>query len=93
MIFGFLAEAVLGAPTTSETPRPIRVTGGSQRSTEMVLNLYCEVCAAHQRPLPHLPGRIRLDRDFNDSIGVGLFTLADYAGNWLIYLNVVDLAS
>eukprot|EP00959_Pyramimonas_sp_CCMP1952_P106787 2232645-Pyramimonas_sp.AAC.1 len=59
----------------------------------MALNLHCEVCAAHLRPLPHLPGRIRLDRDFNDPIGVDLFTLADYAGNQLIFLNIVDLAS
>ena len=57
------------------------------------MNLYCEVCAAHQRPQPHLPGRVRLDRDFNDSIGVDLFMLADYAGNQLIFINIVDLAS
>ena len=58
----------------------------------MARNLQREVCAAHQRPLPRLPGRIGLDRDFNDSIGVGLLTLADYAGNQLMFLNVVDLA-
>eukprot|EP00959_Pyramimonas_sp_CCMP1952_P424784 8897329-Pyramimonas_sp.AAC.1 len=56
----------------------------------MPLNLYCEARATQQRPLPHLPGRIRLDRDFNDPIGVDLFTLAD---NQLVYLNVVDLVS
>eukprot|EP00959_Pyramimonas_sp_CCMP1952_P330510 6920881-Pyramimonas_sp.AAC.1 len=50
----------------------------------MALNLQCDACAAHRRPLPHLPGIIRLDEDFNDSIGVGLFTLADYSGNQLV---------
>jgi len=82
-----------GHPANDSLARAIRVTGGSQRAVDMALNLYCEVCAAHQRPLPHLPGRIKLDRDFSDSIGVDLFTLADYAGNQLVFLNVVDLAS
>ena len=80
-------------PSNDSLARAIRVTGGSQRAVEMALNLHCEVCAARRRPPPRLPGRIRLDGDFNDSIGVDLFTLADYAGNQLIFLNVVDLAS
>eukprot|EP00959_Pyramimonas_sp_CCMP1952_P079278 1656792-Pyramimonas_sp.AAC.1 len=59
-----------GHPSNNSLARAIRATGGSQRSIDMALNLFCEACAAHRRPLPHLPGRIRLDRDFNDSIGV-----------------------
>ena len=82
-----------GHPSNESLARAIRVTGGSQRAVEAALNVYCEVCAAHQRPQPHLPGRVRLDRDFNDSIGVDLFMLADYAGNQLIFINIVDLAS
>ena len=47
----------------------------------------CEVCASHQQPLTHLPGRIKPDRGFNDTIGVDLFTLAVYASNEPIFLN------
>eukprot|EP00959_Pyramimonas_sp_CCMP1952_P034859 730140-Pyramimonas_sp.AAC.1 len=49
-------------------------------------------CAPPINDLPHLPGGIELDRD-NDSIEVDLITLADCAGNLLVFLNVVDLAS
>eukprot|EP00959_Pyramimonas_sp_CCMP1952_P328857 6885051-Pyramimonas_sp.AAC.2 len=49
--------------------------------------------AANERPLPQFPGRVKLGRDFDDSIGDDLLTLADYAGNQLVILNAMDLTS
>ena len=82
-----------GHPSNASLARSIRVTGGSQRAVEMALNFRCEVCESQRRPGPHLPSRIRIDRDFNDSIGVDLFTLHDYQGRPLTFLNMVDMAS
>ena len=66
-----------GHPSNDSLARAIRATEGFQRAVEAAQNVYCEVCVAHQCPQPHLPGRIRLERDVNDSIGVDLFNLAD----------------
>ena len=40
-----------------------------------------------------MPGRIRTDRDFGDTVAIDLFVLADYLGNQLTCANIVDLAA
>ena len=59
----------------------------------MALNLECESCAALQNPDTNLPGRLRPERNFNETIGVDLFSLADQHGRTLNFLNVVCHAS
>ena len=59
----------------------------------MALNLECESCAALQIPDTNLPGRLRPERNFNETIGGDLFSLADQHGRTLNFLNVVCHAS
>ena len=50
----------------------------------------CDVCESQQ---PHLLARLRTDREFGDTAVIGVFVLADYAGNQLSLTNILDLAS
>ena len=44
-------------------------------------------------PGPHLPARLRTYREFGDTAGIDLFVLADYEGNQLSFIDILDLAS
>ena len=83
----------LGHPSNHALAKAIRVTGGSQRAVRAALELRCDVCESQRRPPPHVPGRIRMDRDFGDTVAIDLFVLADYLGNQLTFANIVDLAT
>ena len=41
----------------------------------------------------NLPARLRTDREFGDTAAIDLFVLADYEGNQLSFVNILDLAS
>ena len=71
----------------------MRVTGGSAAAVRAELQLRCDVCESQQHPGPHLPARLRTDREFGDTPAIDLFVLADYEGNQLSFMNILDLAS
>ena len=52
------------------------------------LQLLCDVREGQLHPGPHLPARLRTDREFGDTAAIDLFVLADYEG-----INILDLAS
>ena len=52
-----------------------------------------DVCESQQHLGPRLPARLGTDREFGDTAAVDLFVFADYAGNQLSFLNILDLAS
>ena len=55
--------------------RAIRVTGGSAAAVRAALQLRCDVCESQQHPGPHLPARLRTDREFGDTAAIDLFVL------------------
>jgi hypothetical protein len=59
----------------------------------MALDLECATDAGLQNPDTNLPGRLRPERDFNETTGVDLFSLADLHGRTLNFPNVVCHAS
>ena len=83
----------LGHPSNHALARAIRVTGGSAAAVRAALQLRCDVCESQQHPGPHLPARLRTDREFGDTAAIDLFVLADYEGNQLSFINILDLAS
>ena len=40
-----------------------------------------------------MQARLRTDREFGDTPAIDLFVLADYEGNQLSFMNILDLAS
>ena len=42
---------------------------------------------------PHLPARLRTDREFGGTAAIDSFVLADYEGNQLSFINILDLES
>ena len=79
----------LGHPSNHALARAIRVTGGSAAAVRAALQLRCDVCESQQHPGPQLPA----DREFGDTAAIDLFLLADYEGNQLSFINILDLAS
>ena len=80
----------LGHLPNHELARAIRVTGGCAAA---VRQLRCDVYESQHHPGPHLPARLRTDREFGDTAAIDLVVLADYAGNQLIFENILDIAS
>ena len=89
---GSLLET-MGHPSNHALARAIRVTGGSAAAVRAALQLRCDVCESQQHPGPHLSARLRTDREFGDTAAIDLFVLADYEGNQLSFVNILDLAS
>ena len=83
----------LGHPSNHALARAIRVTGGSAAAVRAALQLRCDVCESQQHPGPHLPARLRTDREFGDTAATDLFVLADCEGNQLSFIYILDLAS
>ena len=83
----------LGHPSNHALARAIRVTGGSAAAFRAALQLQCDVCESQQHPGPHLLARLRTDREFGDTAAIDLFVLADYEGNQLSFINILDFAS
>ena len=69
------------------------VTGSGAAAVRAALQLRCDMCECQHHPGPHLPARLRTDREFGDTAAIDLFVLADYAGNQLSFINILDLAS
>ena len=86
-------HTILGHPSNHALARAIRVTGCSAAAVRAALQLRCDVCESQQHPGPHLPARLRTDREFGDTAAIDLFVLADYEGNQLRFINILDLAS
>ena len=82
----------LGHPSIHAHARAIRVTGGSAAAVRAALQLRCDVCESQQHPGPHLPARLRTDREFGDSAAIDLLVLPDFADNQLSFINILDLA-
>ena len=82
-----------GHPSNLALARAIRVTGGNAAAVRAAVQLRLDVCEIQQHPGPHLPARLRTDREFGDTAAIDLFVLADYAGNQLSFINVLDSAS
>ena len=53
------------------------VTGGSAAAVRAALPLRCDVCESQQHSGPHLPARLRTDREFGDTAAIDLFVLTD----------------
>ena len=51
------------------------------------------MCARVSSILDHLPARLRTDRDFGDTAAIDLFVPADYEGNQLNFIHILDFAS
>ena len=83
----------LGHPSNHALGKAIRVSGGSAAAVRAAHQLRCDVCERQQHPGPHLPARLRTDREFGDTAAIDLFVLADYEGNQLSFVNILDLAS
>ena len=60
----------LGHPSNHVLARAIRVTGGSAAAVRAALQLRCDVCESQQHPGPHLPARLRTDREFGDTTAI-----------------------
>ena len=82
-----------GHPSNHALARPIRVTVGSAAASRAAPQLRCDVCESQQHPGPHLPARLRADREFGDTAPIDLFVLADHEGNQLSFTDILDLAS
>ena len=54
----------LGHPSNHVLPRARRVTGGSAAAVRAALQLRCDACESQHHPGPHLPARLRTDREF-----------------------------
>ena len=83
----------LGHSSNHALARAIRVTGGSAAAVRAALQLRCDVCESQQHLGPHLPARLRTDREIGDTAATDLFVLADYEVNQLSFMNILDLAS
>ena len=83
----------LGHPSHHLPARAICVTRRSTRAVPASLQLRCDASESQRHPGPHLPARLRTDREFGDTAAIDLFVLADYAGNQLSFIKVLDLAS
>ena len=83
----------LGHPSNHALARAMRVTGGSAAAVRAALQLRCDVCESQKHPGHHLPARLRTDREFGDTAATDLFVLADYEGNQLSFIHILDLAS
>ena len=81
----------MGYPSNHALAGAIRVTGGSAAAIRAALQLRCDVCESQQHPGPHLPARLRTDREFGDTAAIDLFVLAEYEGNQLSFINILDL--
>ena len=84
----------LGHPSNHALARAIRVTGGSAAAVRATLQLRCDVCESQRSSwTPICPRRLRTDREFGDTAAIDLCVLADYEGNQLSFINLLDLAS
>ena len=79
----------LGHPSNHALARALRVTGGNAAAVRTALQLRCDVCEGQHHPGPHLPARLRSDKEFGDTSAIDLFVLADHAGNQLSFINIV----
>ena len=80
-------------PRTTHLQEPYVSLVGSAAAVCSALQLRCDVCESQQHPGPHLLARLRTDREFGDTAAIDLFVLADYEGNQLSFINILDLAS
>ena len=58
-------------------PSKHAVTGAGAAAVRAALKLRCDVCESQQHSGPHLPARLRTDREFGDTAAIDLFVLAD----------------
>ena len=86
-------HANLEHPSNPSVARAIRVTGGSTAAEHPVLQRRCDVCGVQYHLGPHLPAGLRTGSELGDTAAIDLFALADYAGNQMIFMSVLDLAS
>ena len=77
----------LGHPSNDALARAKRVTGGSAAAVCAAPQLRCDVCESQHHPGPHLPARLRTDREFGDTTAIDVFVLADYDGNQLRFIK------
>ena len=80
-------------PSNHALAKAIRVTGGRAAAVRAALQLQCDVCESQQHPGPHLPARLRTDREFGDMAPIDLFVLAECEGNRPSFINILDLPS
>ena len=73
-----VAESLITSTVKDALSRTPRVTGGSAAAVREALQLRCDVCESQQHPGPHLPARLRTDREFGDTAAIDLFVLADF---------------
>ena len=83
----------LGHPSNHALARAIPGAVGTAAAVRAALQLRCDVCECQQHPGHRLPARLRMDREFGDTAAIDLFVLADYDGNELSLINILDLAS
>ena len=79
----------LGHPSNHALARATRVTGGSAAAVRAALQLRC----VRESATSWTPLAGETDREFGDTAVIDLFVLADYEGNQLSFINILDLAS
>ena len=74
--------------------RAVRLSGGSDAATNAALHYRCPVCERVPAPAnpAHLPGSILRAQDFNESVAIGMFELADTRQRRQLFLNIDDRA-
>ena len=85
----------LGHPGNQTLGRAVRLAGGSDLAVKIALGWFCPTCHRIREPLnaAHVPGSIKRPTQFNESIAIDLFELADVHRRKAIFLNVVDRAT
>ena len=82
---------IWGHPSNHALARATRLTGDGAAAVRAALQPRCDVRDRQNNLRPHLPARLRTDREFGDTAAKDLFVLADYAGNQLSFTNFVSL--
>ena len=83
-----------GHPPAEQLARAIRLAGGSDEAVSCALQYRCTVCASQVVPGPALPHALHgRAREFADVVAMDTFELADWAGNKVLFLNIIGVAT
>ena len=83
----------MGHPSPREMQRLLRSAGGSDAAANRAGLLQCDICLRHQLPEQTVPSTQHQAKNFNDRVGVDLFTARDSAGKQFFALNAVCFAT
>ena len=80
----------LGHPSPRRLARAIRLSGGSEAALAAAMSFVCETCKRLKHPAPTNAASLgKITQEFNEKVGVDLFTLADLSGAVRTFINLV----